>query len=149
MTLKYTLKRKAVMDGDEEIATVRGLSLNDIVELVTLNKDAMESVFEQFNGRDPSTITEDEVTSTGLGMLTSAPMLIAQIIAVGADAYKNYTPDTDENPVEVVLGMPTGLQIAFLEAIGTMTFNAANPPKKMLALALKMAQGVSQSDRPA
>lgn len=148
MALNYTLKKSKVMDGDDLIATVRGLSLNDIVELISMNKEAMESLFNQFAERDPNTITEGEIVQTGMGLLSSAPMLIAQIIAVGADAWEDYTgADGEVNPIESILSMPTGLQVMCLEQIGSLTFNAANPPKKMLALTLKAVQGMGWGDQ--
>lgn len=145
MALNYTLKKEPVMDGSEVVATVRGLSLNDIIELIILNKESMNGLFDQFSERDPDSITEGEIVSTGLGLLTTAPMFIAQIIAVASEAWEDYEDDGDkENPLNTILSMPTGMQIAFLEKIGMMTFNAANPPKKILALALKMAQGAGR-----
>jgi hypothetical protein len=140
LTLNYTLKKEKVMDGDEEVATVRGLSLNDIIDLCTLNKESVTALFDQFSERDPQSISESEIMQTGLGMLKSAPLLIAHIIATATDAWETYD-EADENavnPLTIIMGMPTGIQINCLEAVGKMTFTASNPPKKMLALAFKM-----------
>ena len=85
MALKYKIKREPVIDDDgSEIATVRGLSLNDIVGLVLINKDAMEGLFQQFNGRAPDSITDADINGVGISMIENAPTLVAQIIADGA-----------------------------------------------------------------
>ena len=102
-------------------------------------------MFAKFQGRDPGTIDESEVGAVGMEMIEKAPLLVAQIIADASDAYEGYNEETDENPMEVILSMPVGLQIAFLEKIGALTFNAGGGAKKMLALALKAVQGGSQS----
>lgn len=145
MALKYRVKTEKVFDGDDEVATVHGLSFNSIVGLIDINRDAVEGLFAKFQGRDPGTIDESEVGAVGMEMIEKAPLLVAQIIADASDAYDGYNEETDENPMEVILSMPVGLQIAFLEKIGALTFNAGGGAKKMLALALKAVQGGSQS----
>ena len=136
MALKYKLKREQVLDDDgSEIATVRGLSLNDIVGLVMINKDAMEGLFAQFNGRDPASIGEDDINGIGIAMIESAPSLVAQIIADATDAYpEGYEQaEGEDSPLDLILSMPTGLQIHFLEKIGRLTFEKGGSPKKLLA----------------
>lgn len=148
MALKYTLKRATIMDGGEEIATVRGLSLNDITELMSVNAGAVEELFNQFNDRDPETVRPDEVTRVGMDMMRNTPMLLAQIIATGSDAYLDYDEKSGEqSPMELIMSMPAGMQIACLEKIGEMTFTAFGGPKKVLALVLRIAQGLIQGDR--
>lgn len=135
MALKYKLKREQVLDDDgSEIATVRGLSLNDIVGLVMINKDAMEGLFAQFNGRDPASIGEDDINGIGIAMIESAPTLVAQAIAEATDAYKDHQQvEGEDTPMDTILSMPTGLQIHFLEKIGRLTFEKGGSPKKLLA----------------
>lgn len=129
MAFKYTLKTKPVMDGAEEVLTVRGLSLNDIVQLLLINRDAMEGLFEQFSGRNPESINETEIVSAGMGMVETAPGLVAHIVALAADATEHF----DE-----IVNLPIGIQAAALEKIGELTFSAGGGPKKMLALAMKL-----------
>lgn len=149
MALNYTLKREKVMDGDDEIATVRGLSLNDIIGLLNMNKEAMTFLFDQFKDRDPLTITEGEIDDVGMQMIESAPMLVAQIIAEATDAYAGWDEsDPAANPLNLILTMPVGVQMAFIEPIGRLTFSAGGGAKKMLALAMKAVQGGSQSASP-
>lgn len=147
MALKYRQKTEKVMDGDEEVATVHGLSFNAITGLITLNRVAVEALFDKFQGRDPASISETEVSAIGMDMIEKAPVLVAQIIAEASDAYDGFDPKDEgaENPMDVIMSMPVGLQIAFLEKIGPLTFNAGGGAKKLLALAMKAAQGGSQS----
>ncbi len=149
MALKYKIKREPVIDDDgSEIATVRGLSLNDIVGLVLINKDAMEGLFQQFNGRAPDSITDADINGVGISMIENAPTLVAQIIADATDAYADYqVTEGEESPISVIMGMPTGLQIHFLEKIGRLTFEKGGSPKKLLAQVLKLV-GSNQGANP-
>ena len=149
MALKYKIKREPVIDDDgSEIATVRGLSLNDIVGLVLINKDAMEGLFQQFNGRAPDSITDADINGVGISMIENAPTLVAQIIADATDAYADYqVTEGEDSPISVIMGMPTGLQIHFLEKIGRLTFEKGGSPKKLLAQVLKLV-GSSQGVNP-
>lgn len=147
MALKYTPKTIPVMDGDEVVAHVRGLSFNAIVGLINLNREMVEGLFNKFQGRDPESITEEEVSLVGMDMIQQAPLLVAQIIAQASGAYDDYDPK-DENavsPMDTIMDMPVGLQLSFLEAIGPLTFSAGGGAKKMLALAMKAVRGGSQS----
>lgn len=147
MALKYTVKTKDVMDGDEVVGTVHGLSFNAIVGLINLNRPAVEGLFNKFQNRDPDSIDEGEINAVGMEMLESAPLLVAQIIAAASDAYEDHDPRVEnaESPLDTIMGMPVGLQLAFLNEIMPLTFNAGGGVKKMLALALKASQGASQS----
>lgn len=147
MALKYTVKTKDVLDGDEVIGTVHGLSFNAIVGLINLNREVVEGLFNRFQGRDPESIKEDEISAVGMEVFESAPLLVAQVIAAATDAYEDFDPK-DENavgPLDIIMQMPVGLQLAFLNEIMPLTFNAGGGVKKMLALALKASRGVSQS----
>lgn len=140
MGLNYKLKTEKVLDDDgTEIATVRGLSLNDIVGLIMINKDAMDGLFAQFSDRDPESISEDDINGMGLSMIQSAPTLVAQAIAEATDAYKGYVEvEGEDSPMDLIMSMPTGLQIHFLEKIGRLTFERGGSPKKLLAQAMNL-----------
>ena len=147
MAIKYTQKTKAIKDGDDVIATVHGLSFNAIVGLINLNRDVVEALFNKFSGRDAESVTEEEIGAIGMEMLETAPKFVAQVIALASDAYDDFDAEQAgaENPLEQIMSMPVGLQLAFLQEIMPLTFNAGGGVKKMLALALKASQGASQS----
>ena len=147
MTLKYTVKTKDVKDGDEVVGTVHGLSFNSIVGLINLNRPTVEALFNKFSAREAESITDDEISTVGMEVLETAPVFVAQVIAAATDAYDGYDPDDEnaESPLDTIMSMPVGLQLAFLQEIMPLTFNAGGGVKKMLALAIKASQGASQS----
>ena len=140
MANKFTAKSAQVVDGDIDV-TVYGLSLNSIVQLLVVNRPAVEGLFEQFNGRDTDSIGDGEIATAAMSMIESAPSMVAHLIGLAARA--DMERDYDD-----ILGLPVGVQIALLEKIGELTFAAGGGPKKMLALALKMLPAKSQSASP-
>lgn len=149
MAFTYKVKRRSIEDDNEVVATVRGLSLNDIVDLTLTNKDAMTMIFDQFKDREVNGITEAEVLSTATDMIAKLPLVVANIIAVASDAWEDYDTESDisENPIQLIMAMPTGLQARCLEVIGEMTFTKEMPPKKIMGLVLKTL-GTTQSNGP-
>lgn len=130
MALKYTLKTHRIeIDGPDSYVEVRGLSLNNIVQLLTINKPAIDELFLQFSDRDPDSIAEADVMQAGMGMVENAPALVAHIISMAADAVDQF---------DTIVDLPIGVQVAALEKIGELTFAAGGGPKKMLALAMKL-----------
>lgn len=144
MTLKYKVKTRNIVDEGEVVGTVRGLSLNHIVGLINTNRGAVEKLFGKF--QDESTLADEDVAAIGMEMIEQAPVLVAQIIAFATDAYVDYEEvEGVETPLDTIMSMPVGLQLAFLQEIGDLTFSAGGGVKKVLALAMKAARGGSQS----
>lgn len=135
------------MDGEDEVGSVHGLSLNHIVGLINTNRPAVEALFSKFQDKEEVALTDDEVGNIGLEMIEQAPVMVAQIIALASDAYDGHDLDDEYavSPLDTIMSMPVGLQLAFLQEIGDMTFSAGGGVKKMLALALKAARGGNQS----
>lgn len=144
MALKYKVKTRKIMDGDDEVAIIHGLSLNHLVGLINNNRAAVEALFNKF--QDTSELSDDEVANVGMDMIEQAPVMVAQIIALATDAYDDHIAvEGEPSPLDTILSMPVGLQLTFLQQIGDLTFSAGGGAKKMLALALKAARGGSQS----
>lgn len=134
---KFTLKTAKVEVADNEFLSVRGLSLNDITQLILLHREAIEGVFTSFSGRDPQSITEDDAANVAMNMIESAPALVAHIIALAADdvdAYDDY------------VALPLGTSVEALEKIGGLTFANGGGPKKIMGLAMKLV-GSGQAKR--
>lgn len=147
MALKRTLKTVEVMDGGEVIGSVHGLSFNTIVSLIELNMDAAQSLFNQFAGVDPESINEKVLMDAGWGMIKTVPLFVAQIIAMGTDAYDDADVNEDEaGTLEFIMSMSMGTQYALLEKIAELTFNASATPKKLLALVSKAVASQGGSD---
>ncbi len=147
MALKRTLKTVEVMDGGEVIGSVHGLSFNTIVSLIELNMDAAQSLFNQFAGMDPESINEKSLMDAGWGMIKTVPLFVAQIIAMGTDAYDDpEAKDGEVDAIEFIMSMSMGSQYALLEKIAELTFNASATPKKLLALVSKAVASQGGSD---
>jgi hypothetical protein len=125
MSIRVYSKTAKIMDGDEEIAEVRGLSPNDFFELYTLHKEAMEDIYNRFVNREPGTISEEEVMDVAGQAIQYAPKLMAHLIAIGANARDQF---------EDILAMPIGYQIDCVSKIVELTFAGGYGPKKILAL---------------
>lgn len=148
MTLNRSYKKTVkVMDGDEVVGTVHGLSFNTIVQLIDMNRPIVEALFDKFNGVDPASIKEEDILVSGMELIKETPVFVAQIIAAATDAYDDHDPEDEsaESPLEFIMGLSTGVQMAFLNEIFPLTFSAGGGAKKMLALAMKAVQGGSQS----
>lgn len=140
MALKFALKTaKIEISGPENYVEVRGLSLNDVVQLVMLHREVIEELFNRFSGRDPDDITEADAAQTIMEMVEKAPGMVAHIIALAADALDQY---------DTVVQLPVGVQVTCLEKIGEFTFATGGGPKKLLGMALKMAGNAKPKSSP-
>lgn len=81
------------MDGEDEVASVHGLSLNHIVGLINNNRPAVEALFGKF--QETADLKDEEIADIGMEMIEQAPLLVAQIIAFATDAYDNYDATDD------------------------------------------------------
>lgn len=133
MPINYKLKTAKVVDGDSEIE-LYGLSLNDITQLVMLNRDAIEAMFQQMSGRNTLNVADAEVRALVMDVIGEAPALVSHAIGLSARALEQF----DE-----IVQWPVGIQIECLMKIGELTFTTEFSPKKALALALKKAGGQS------
>ena len=129
MALKYTLKSAKVVEGENEIE-LYGLSLNDITQLVMINRDAIETLFQQMSGRNTVNIADAEVRALVMDIISEAPALVAHTIALSARALDDF---------DLITQIPMGVQLECLMKIGELTFTREFSPKKALALALSKA----------
>ncbi|MDR3474323.1 MAG: hypothetical protein P4M09_21950 [Devosia sp.] len=126
---KFTLKTYRIPTSDQEFFEVRGLSFNDVTQLVMLHRETIERIFATFSGRDPNSISEADASDVILSMIDSAPALVAHIVALGADDLANF----DE-----YVKLPMGAQVEAIEKIGELTFATGGGPKKLFGLAMKL-----------
>lgn len=148
---KFTLKRSTIKVTDDENNSfqVRGLSPNDIVQLLDIHRPIMEKMFEQFSGTNPELLmvetkaTEDIAAAAShmaIGMIEQAPSLVAHVIALAADDVSSYD--------DYVL-LPMGVQIDAIGEIGKLTFESAGGPKKLWDLAAGILQAKARSSKVA
>lgn len=115
--------------------SLRGLSVNDIQVMFIQNADTMTNLFNELvnTPSDPTDMLSGDVASR---LLTKAPDMVAQIIAVSAG-------EPDE--VEKVKMLPAPLQLEMLEKVGNLTFCMEGGVKKTLETVIRMFQATNRN----
>ncbi len=137
MSFKNTLNRtKRIEFGEDGHIEVRGLALPDIHQLVAVNYDEIAPLFDRFTGRDASNpITADDIDNgIMVDLVAKFPAIAAHVIALAADEPAAFSD---------IMKLPLGVQVAALEAIGTMTFSAPGGLKNFLETVLAVARGAN------
>jgi len=128
---KFTLKKVLIKVTEDEgnAFEVRGLSPNDISQLLMLHKPVMEQLFIKYAAQDPEKLNADDIAGSAseiaMSMLEQAPALVAHAIALAADDTDNFKEYT---------ALPVGVQLGAIADIGRLTFETAGGSKKLLDL---------------
>jgi len=136
---------KVQVPGGGEFA-VRGMSLNDALQLYYRHAGQLSDLFDQFAGKVKAkeAVAEGEVLQAGVQMIGATPLLMAEIIALSMDA-----DPTDVEGftacVQNLLRLSLGVQMDALQKIGALTFTSDMPPGKFLSLVLATAQSATAS----
>lgn len=143
-TFKLVIPTATVEVAGGESFTVRGLSPNDALQLYYRHAGQLSALFDQFAGKVKAkeAVAESDVVQAGVAMVSGAPLIMAEIIAIGMGA----KPDDIEGFAEIVtnlLDAPAGLQMDALQKIGGLTFSSDMPPGKFFGLVLAMAQSAT------
>lgn len=119
---------------------VRGLSFQDFTQLFMQHGKALDKVLEFIEGGDAAQAMAStfDVKAFGEGVITKAPQLVAQLIALAADM-----PDQATQ----VARMPLPVQMKLLQAIYRLTVEEAGGLADFLQLVLKLAQEVRVTAR--
>lgn len=134
MALKYTPKTERIEFADGDFIEVRGLSVPDIQQLVEVNMETARDLFDQFSGRAENSFTLDDATSLARHLVTTAPAIMAHVIALGADS-------TDQ--FDVIKTLPLDVQMAALEKIAKLTFAMQGGAKNFVETVLRISEGVN------
>lgn len=126
------------------LGDVRGLSPSDGLALYYRHAGELSALFDQFAGKVKAkqAVPESDVLQAGVAMVSGAPLIMAEIIAIGLDA----DPSDVEGFAELVstlMKMPAGMQMDALQKIGGLTFSSDMPPGKFFGLVLAMAQSAT------
>lgn len=114
--------------------TVRGLSVDDITQLVNAHRPALEAIFNKFEEQGDLSL---EMTATIVeGMISSFPGFVAQAIALAAD---------EPGEGAKVRKLPVSIQVEAVERIGRLTFISEGGLKNVLATVVKIIQGGRES----
>lgn len=122
------------------VFAVRGLSLEDIVNLYNEHTEQAGSLFDQFNKWAAAEDGEDlpPLDQFLTLLISQAPILVARIIAKAAD---------EDTPAGLMMARrldPLSQSIT-LEKIGKLTFRSEEDVKKMLALVIRHAKNLVQA----
>lgn len=135
---------------DGQMFTVSGLTPNHVFGLYHRHRGQVENVFDQVvrNGGEINTST---LAANAETLLLSTPLLMAEIVALGAGG--NPFDDTPVDPdvpegvtawqseVGIAAGLPLPIQIDALQKIAKLSFSSDMPPKKFLAVLAAMIRG--------
>lgn len=113
--------------------SVRGLSLSDILVLVSAHRKAMSELFETFANSGSDANLENTQKLAG-SVISSAPALAAEIIALAAD---------EPTEIENAKRLPFPAQLEALEIIGELTFATVGSPKKVVEIVIRAMEGAS------
>jgi hypothetical protein len=112
--MKYTLKTETIpFDGGE--ITVRGLTVPDITQLVSVHQDTARSIYDRFSGKNADALSEQTVESLALEILGTFPAAVAHLIWL-------CDPEHGDAPIDDYAVLPVDVQVASLEKITTLTF---------------------------
>lgn len=118
------------------VLTLRGLCLDDVLQIARIHGEAFNTLFEKFTGGDaPEIDLENSAQIAGI-MVDHAPNIAASIIAYAAD---------DPDAAEVARRFPFPLQIECLEKIGALTFIMEGGPKKLLETVIRITGGATKA----
>lgn len=131
--------------NDDVVMTVRGLSLVDVSYLVSRHRADLEKVFslyQSFSQADPSiadgaALSDATIISYGYELLREAPGILANIIAVGADA---------RDQVENIARLPATIQIDALKAVCTLTIEDFGGLKPLVGRLMSFAAEVAPAN---
>ncbi len=115
-------------DGKNSFA-VRGLSLEDVALLISDHGAALEGFYGKYSGSSSA-----EAMAVGMSLIGQAPILAAQIIAIGADSREK---------VDLIRKLPIVVQQDALEKIARLTFDASGGPGKFIEAVLRLVKGTT------
>jgi hypothetical protein len=130
-TLKYEHASIEVSGGT---VAVRGLSLDDVMQLTRRHGPAMGQLFEQVM-RDG--VDLDSVAAHGALVLDQAPALAAEIIACGTGDGR------DDTAIALARTLPFPDQIALIEAVAAATFATEGSAKKVVEIVIRTMRGLT------
>lgn len=126
--------------SDGEGFAVRGLSPNDAIGLYHRHAGQLSTLFDQFSKRAKAA-EATSVLEVGTAMVSGAPQIMAEIVALASDSDPNGDDWTAD--VAVALRLPAGVQMDALEKIGRLTFTSDMPAPKFFGLVLEMAKSAT------
>jgi len=124
--------------------SVRGLSPDDGLQLYYRHASDLSALFDQFAGklRGDAEVEPSEVLEAGSAMVSGAPQLMAEIIAL-ANGASVAEDDSFNMVVAFAKQLPAGVQVDALQKIAALTFSSDMPPGKFVGLVLAMVRSTT------
>lgn len=114
----FSIPSRTILSAETKVMEVRGLSFADISGLLDHHREDIDRMIALWKGFDSEEMTQRDASSLlseyGLQLLHNAPGIVANIIAVCADA-----PDQ----VDIIARLPVSVQVQAIEAIVDLTSN--------------------------
>ncbi len=140
------IQTKEVSLGGGQSFTVSGITANQVFGVFFRHQNELTPIFDQITSGEEVTLE---------GMVASFPLLVAEIIALGAGGnpfdtapYNSEDPNSITNwqaDLRAASSFPFPVQAEALSKIADLTFTPEMPPKKFFGLLLQMVQGAKAS----
>lgn len=114
---------------------VRGLSTVDIEHLVRVHGPALRDIWDRFVGEDIRSIKLTDMGSVFRDIIVQAPLVVADVIGVAADA--------DEEDLATLRKLPINVQIQALGTVAGMTLSTEGDMGKAMEMAIKLIGGLN------
>lgn len=133
-----TIKREEVQLSDGQSFTVRAVSTNDLMILVSEHGSTLGLIFGKLTGGavEPGSLTSDTVRQLVFDLAREFPGIAAEIIALAADDY-------DEDGIKLAGELPITTQADAIEKVFHLTFASEGDVKKFVESLTRMLVGVS------
>lgn len=120
---------------------VRGLSLDHILRVFYHHREAVSALYSatQVRAQSGDAPSYDDVTVIGIKLISAAPLIVAEIIAVASGSDPQDATGF-AGDIAIVRGLSVAEQLDALEKIAAQTFTSEMPPGKLFALVLQAMQ---------
>lgn len=121
----FTPVTEAISFKDKPLMTVRGLSVEDISNIVAAHLDDIERLVELQEGASSELFSRISQQGFSLKLLQQAPQVVATAIALAAG---------EPEAFDKVKSFPTGLTLKCIEAVIRLTLEDIGGPKGLSVL---------------
>jgi hypothetical protein len=156
---------KTVEVADGVTFTVRGFSPNDALSIYHRHRGELSTMFDDLvgevkkGGKKAKAVDVEQVKAFGANMVSGAPRIMAEIIAIASGSVAPSSTLRDEAElarlteefeadVEAALKLSAAVQMDALQKIGDLSFTPEMPPGKFLAVVVRLAHSATAAMTP-
>lgn len=135
ITLQFPKETVTFKAGSFEVG---GLSLSDLMVLVSVHRDRLNELFSEFvtKGENGLSLSEEAGLPFAMALLQMSPAIAAHIIAQA-----EVRDEGEEPQFDTAARLPVDVQIDALDKIIRLTFQTEGGPKKVLETLVKAFAG--------